>query len=208
METNVISDETEKKEDDVIPEKAEVIPGQAVESLNIGTQVRAETIPTTEAIKIENGKNKMKIKCVKCGLEEELNNEDVKLLAHIVRRYNTKPSPVDYIGVLSIIKGKCKDDGKHVIVFHEDFDKAVAGMIHEYNNAIAANVARKETLEKTAHLIIETDNQIKSLESMLQELEKKKEYILSEMSTGGILINNIKLKFEKLTGTPDTEMWS
>jgi len=150
----------------------------------------------------------MKIKCVKCKREDELGEEDVKLLAHIVKRYNLRPKPGDYTAVLSIIKGDCADNKKHIFIFDEIFDAEVAGVIKESKEAIMANVLRKENLEKIDNTIIETTNQIKSLESALKELEKKKEYTISEISTGGMLIENIKLKFEKITGTPDMEMWS
>ena len=162
----------------------------------------------TEPVMLENGKNKMKIKCAKCKLEDILTEDDVKLLAHIVKRYNHNPNPNDYTAVLSIIKGNCTDGKKHIFIFDESFDKAVADTLKDYKDAIRTNVARKETLEKICILIIDTTNQIKSLESELKDLDKKKEYIMSEMGTGGILIDNIKLKFEKLTGTSDIEMWS
>lgn len=150
----------------------------------------------------------MKIKCVKCQLQDSLGEEDIKLLAHIVRRYNPKPRPGDYTAVLSIIKGNCTDSNKHLFIFDELFDKDVADVIKEYKDAINANVVRKVSLEKVANQIIETTHQIKSLQSTLGELNKKKEYMLSEMSTGGILIDNIQLKFERLTGTTDVDMWS
>ena len=175
------------------------------EQVNIENgQVKIETWP----VKIENEKNKMKIRCVKCKLEDTLTEEDIKLLAYVVKRYNHKPSPNDYTAVLSIIKGSCTDDKKHIFIFDESFDKAIADVLKEYKDAIVANVTRKETLEKVCILMAETTNQIKSLESELKTLEKKKGYTISEMGTGGILIDNIKLKFEKLTGTSDMEMWS
>jgi hypothetical protein len=145
---------------------------------------------------------------VKCEVVEELKEDDVKLLAHIIHRYNQKPSPIDYISVLSIIKGFCADNDKHTFVFHEDYDKVVADTIKEYQDAITKNVERKADLEKIENMIVETNNQIKSLQSTLGDLDKKKEYNLSEMNSGGILIDSIKLKFLKLTGTEDMNMWS
>lgn len=151
----------------------------------------------------------MKIKCVVCKKEDELMEEDTKLLAHVIKKYNDKPRPTDYTEVLSIIKGNnCVENKRCIWIFHEDFDNAVAGTLKDHKDAIAANVARKETLEKVYVSITETTNQIKSLESALKDLEKKKEYILSEMNTGGMLIENIKLEFMKLTGTDDTTIWS
>ena len=74
----------------------------------------------------------MKIKCAKCDFEDELTEDDVKLLGHIVRRFNNSPNPIDYISVLSIIKGKCQDGEKHAIMFHESFDQEIADIIAEY----------------------------------------------------------------------------
>lgn len=149
----------------------------------------------------------LKVKCVKCQVVDELKEDDIKLLAHIVKRYNPNPRPIDYTGVLSVIKGICTDGEKHIFVFDEDFDKDISGIIQEYNHALNANVIRKEDLEKVSLSIFDITDQIKSLESNLQELEKKKEYIIAEMRSGGILIDSIKLKFLKLTGTDDMSMW-
>lgn len=161
-----------------------------------------------KTIKTENTNHKMKIKCVKCKLTDSLTEEDIKLLSHVVKRYNQKPSPTDYTAVLSIIKGNCTDNNKHLFIFDESFDKDIADTIKEYRDAIVANTTRKGNLEKIISQINETTNQIKALQSTLGELDKKKEYTVSEISTGGILIDNIKLKFEKLTGTTDIDMWS
>lgn len=176
--------------------------------------VKIETGPVTDHIKleadpvkIENGQNRMKIRCAKCKIEDILTEEDVKLLAHIVKRYNPKPNANDYTAILSIIKGNCTDNKKHLFIFDQSFDKAVACTLKEYKDAMTANVTRKETLEKICILINETANQIKSLESNLKDLEKKKEYTLSEMNAGGILADSIKLKFTKLTGTEDISIW-
>lgn len=150
----------------------------------------------------------MKIKCVKCQTEETLNEEDVKLLGHIVKRYNSKPNPNDYTAVLSVIKGECTDGKKHLFVYHESFDDEVSNLIQEYNGAIASNVARKQDLEKIVNQIFEINNQIKVLESTLKDCEKKKEFILAELSAGGILIDNIRLQFEKMTGSDNISLWS
>lgn len=143
----------------------------------------------------------MKVKCEKCKLEEEISEDDIKLLAHVVKKYNPKSKPEDYMAVLSIIKGNCEDGDKHKFIFDASFDQEVAEVIKEYEDAIAKNVERKIALEKICNHIIETNN-------ILKELEKKKEYALAEMNAGGILVENVKLKFLKLTGTEDMAMWS
>lgn len=135
----------------------------------------------------------MKVRCAKCKLEDDISEDDVKLLAHVVKKYNPKPSPIDYLGVLSIIKGNCEDGYKHTFIFNESFDQEVAEVIKEYNDAIVQNVERKVALEK--------------IENTLKDLEKKKEYAVAEMNAGGILIENMKLRFLKLTGTEDMEIW-
>lgn len=150
----------------------------------------------------------MKIKCVKCKKEEDIGEEDVKLLAHVVKKYNLKPRPGDFTAVLSIIKGNCSDDKKHSFIFHEDFDKEIADIIQEYKNAVTANIVRKENIEKTENFISDINKQIKSLQSNMIELEKKKAHITSEMNAGDILIDNIKMKFEKLTGDENVDIWT
>jgi hypothetical protein len=148
-----------------------------------------------------NGKGKMKVKCAKCGILEEMKEDDVKLLAHVVRRCNSKPSPVDYLSVWSIIRGLCKDNDKHVFMFDESFDKEIADTIQEYNTAKENNNERKSTLDKVRNQIEETSN-------ILKELEKEKAYAIAEVNAGEMLIGNIKLKFLKLTGSEDMSIWS
>lgn len=142
----------------------------------------------------------MKVKCEKCQLEDEINEDDVKLLAHVVKKYNPKPRPRDYMAVLSIIKGNCSNGDKHMFIFNGSFDQDVADTIKEYEDVIKQNVERKVALDKIHIKIEEASN-------VLKELEKKKEYLLAEMSAGGILADNIKLKFLKLTGTEDMSIW-
>lgn len=142
----------------------------------------------------------MKVKCAKCNLEDDVNEDDVKLLAHVVKKYDPKPRPGDYMAVLSIIKGNCTDGEKHVFIFNGSFDQDVATAIKEYEDAIKQNVEKKVVLNKICLQIEETSN-------VLKELEKKKEYMLAEMAAGGILIENVKLKFFKLTGMEDMEIW-
>ena len=142
----------------------------------------------------------MKVKCTKCQLEDDVNEDDVKLLAHVVKKYNPKPKPGDYMAVLSIIKGNCSDGEKHLFVFNGTFGQDVAITIKEYKDAIKQNVEIKIALDKVCTQIEETSN-------VLKELEKKKEYMLAEMAAGGILIENVELKFFKLTGTEDMEIW-
>lgn len=142
----------------------------------------------------------MRVKCTKCNLEDDINEDDVKLLAHVVKKYNPKPMPGDYMAVLSIIKGNCTDGEKHLFIFNGSFCQDIAATIKEYEDAIKQNVERKVTLDKVCIQIEETSNTLK-------EFEKKKEYILAEMAAGGILIENVKLKFFKLTGTEDMSIW-
>ena len=142
----------------------------------------------------------MKVQCEKCELEDEINEEDVKLLAHVVKKYNPKPKPGDYMAILSIIKGNCVDGEKHLFIFNGSFCEDVAETIKEYQGAITKNVETKIAFDKVCFHIEDTSN-------VMKELEKKKEYMMAEMSAGGILIDNIKLKFFKLTGTEDMEMW-
>ena len=142
----------------------------------------------------------MKVKCTKCGLEDDVNEDDVKLLAYVIKKYNSKPKPEDYMAILSIIKGNCTDGEKHLFMYNGSFCEDVADTIKEYQDAITKNVERKIALDKICLQIEETSNVVKGF-------EKKKEYILAEMTADGILLDNIKLRFLKLTGTEDMEIW-
>lgn len=139
---------------------------------------------------------------------EKLDDEDVRLLSHIVHRYHDKVSPIDFLGVLCVIKGFCSNDKKHTFIFEESFEKEVSDTIGEYEQALAKNAERRDTIVKLAKLIHDTANQIKSLESSLKDLEKKKEFTNAEIGTGEMLVENVKLKFAKLTGSEDMNMWS
>ena len=141
----------------------------------------------------------MKVRCTKCKLEDDISEEDIKLLAHVVKKYN-KPKPGDYMAILSIIKGNCTDGDKHLFVYNGSFNEDVTNTIKEYLDAVAKDVEIKIALDKVCSHIEEVNNSLK-------EFEKKKEYMMAEMSAGGILIDNIKLKFFKLTGTEDMEIW-
>ena len=141
----------------------------------------------------------MKVKCTKCELDDDVSEDDVKLLAHVVKKYN-KPKPGDYMAILSIIKGNCTDGDKHLFVYNGSFNEDVTNTIKEYLDAVAKDVEIKIALDKVCSHIEEVNNSLK-------EFEKKKEYMMAEMSAGGILIDNIKLKFFKLTGTEDMEIW-
>lgn len=165
-------------------------------------QIVANDLPLEERKVPENHHDggKMRVKCVKCGIIDDLKEDDIKLLAHVVKRYNQKANPVDYVAVLSVIKGLCTDNDKHLFIFDESFEKSVADTIKECHDAIAKNAERKVALDKVYIQIEEISNELK-------ELEKNKEYMLAEMSAGGILIDNVKLKFLKLTGTEDMEIW-
>ena len=142
----------------------------------------------------------MKIKCTKCNIEEDISEDDVKLLAHVVKKYKPKPNPTDYLGLLSVMKDNCKDNGKHIFIFDEYFDQEVVNTIKEYNDAIAKNIEIKVALEKIANQTVDVNNALK-------DLEKKKEYVVAELNAGGILIDNIRLKFMKITGTEDMSIW-
>lgn len=157
----------------------------------------------------------MRIKCIKCEVEEELEEEDTKLLGHIVKRYNPNPKPNDYLLVLNVIKGDCTDNNKHIYIFHEAFDKTIASLIKEHNDLCVTNAARDKTILDidSSMSTIKTNIEdlkykIASLESQLKECIRKKEGTTTEIKGMEVLINETRLRFEKLTGTQDMKMWS
>lgn len=157
----------------------------------------------------------MRIKCIKCETIEELDEEDTKLLGHVVRRYNPEPKPNDYIMVLNVIKGNCTDGNKHIYVFDSTFDKAIANLIKEYNDLCATNTTRDKTISgidssmNTIKTHIEDfKSKITALESQLKDCIRKKEGTITEIKGAEVLINETKLSFEKLTGSQDMKIWS
>ncbi len=118
----------------------------------------------------------MNIKCIKCETEEILTEEDTKLLGHIVRRYNPKPKPNDYIMVLNIIKGDCTDGKKHIYIFDESFDRTIAGLIKEHTELHVTNDARhKAVLEQMLDYAKTRKKEVPKREGWLEELKKIKE---------------------------------
>lgn len=157
----------------------------------------------------------MIVKCIKCETEEELGEEDTKLLGHVVRRYNSNPKPDDYLLVLNIIKGDCTDKNKHIYIFHEAFDKTIANLIKEHNDLCATNATRDKTISDidSSMNVIKVNiedfkSKITALESQLKECIRKKEGTTTEIKGAEVLINETNLKFERLTGTLDMKMWS
>jgi len=157
----------------------------------------------------------MIIKCIKCETEEELGEEDTKLLGHIVKRYNPDPKPNDYLLVLNVIKGNCTDNNKHIYIFHETFDKTITNLIKEHNDLCATNATRDKTvldIDKSMSTIkanIEDHkSKISTLESQLKDCIRKKEGTTTEIRGTEVLVNEAKLRFEKLTGVLDMKMWS
>lgn len=157
----------------------------------------------------------MNIKCIKCETEEILTEEDTKLLGHIVRRYNPKPKPNDYIMVLNIIKGDCTDGKKHIYIFDESFDRIIAGLIKEHTELHVTNDARHKAVLELDNLmstikanIEDLKSKINASETQLKECIRKKEGIIAETKGTEMLIGDVELKFEKLTGNPDMKIWS
>lgn len=157
---------------------------------------------------MEEGKF-MKVKCVKCKMEDELNEEDVKLVAHVVRKFNANPSPNDYTAVLSIIKGSnCVDNKKHIFIFEETFDRAVSDLIKNKKSAEIAKLSRKDALSKIESDISETNDKIRQLRSHLEDLQKEKNDTIVDIEKTDLLIEDAMNNFEKLTGATDIDIWS
>lgn len=156
----------------------------------------------------------MQVKCIKCETEEVLEEEDTKLLSHIVRRYNHEPKPNDYIMVLNVIKGNCTDGNKHIYIFDSTFDKTIANLIKEHSDLCATNATREKTISDidSSMNTIKTNiedfkSKIITLESQLKDCIRRKEGVTIEIRGTEVLINETNLRFEKLTGAQDMSMW-
>jgi hypothetical protein len=56
-------------------------------------------------------------------------------------------------------------------------------------------------------ILEKVETQIKEAKEILKNLEKKREYAVAELDAEKILVDDIKLKFVKMTGTEDISMW-
>lgn len=70
----------------------------------------------------------MKIRCVICRIEEELSKEDLELATKVVLT-NPQPKAVNYIKVLALMHGICKNGKDHIYIFHEDFNVQIADIM-------------------------------------------------------------------------------
>jgi predicted nucleic acid-binding Zn-ribbon protein len=143
----------------------------------------------------------MIIKCAKCKLVEELSQDEIERLVNTAKVYNDDVSPNDYIAILSIIKGKCKDGKKHLYIYDEIFSKTVADLVEEHNKLCENNATR----EKEVSEILQ---KIETLQGEIENLRNKKDDDIKEIGNINTAIDNLIVTFEKETGTRNVKMWS
>lgn len=144
----------------------------------------------------------MKVKCIKCETVEDLSKEDIEFLISILRKYNSGDIvPSDYISLLSVVKGRCTDDKKHIFIYDEEFTKNVADLIDLYNNLCADNAAREKELSEILQ-------KIENYKKEIGELSKSRYDKIAEVDDINAKINKVLKTFEETTGTNDVKMWS
>jgi predicted nucleic acid-binding Zn-ribbon protein len=143
----------------------------------------------------------MIVKCARCKLIEELSQDEIERLVNTAKVYNDDVSPNDYIAILSIIKGKCKDGKKHLYIYDETFSKIVADLVGEHNKLCENNASK----EKEVSEILQ---KIEALQGEIETLRNKKDDDIKEIGDINTAIDNLILTFEKETGTRNVKMWS
>ncbi len=143
----------------------------------------------------------MIVKCIRCESVEELSQEEIERLVNIAKTYGDDISPNDFIGILSIIKGKCKDGKKHLYIYEDTFSKHVAKLIDEYKQLCENNASKEKELSDTLQRIEDLKNEIKNLGD-------KRDDTIKEIEDINRITNIVKVTFEKVTGTQDMAMWS
>ena len=143
----------------------------------------------------------MIVKCIKCESVEELSQEEIERLVNIAKTYGDDISPNDFIGILSIIKGKCNDGKKHLYIYEDKFSKHVAKLIEEHRELCENNASKEKELSETLQRIEDLKNEIKNLGD-------KRDDTIKEIEDINRVTNIVKITFEKVTGTQDMTMWS
>jgi predicted nuclease with TOPRIM domain len=143
----------------------------------------------------------MIVKCIRCESVEELSPEEIERLINIAKTYGEDVGPNDFIGILSIIKGKCTDGKKHLYIYEETFSKHVADIIAEHDKLCENNSAKEKELSDTLQRIEDLKNEIKNL-------GEKRDDTIKEIEDINRITNIVKITFEKVTGTQDMKIWS
>lgn len=143
----------------------------------------------------------MQVECVKCKKVEELSEDDLNFLLNAAKRYTDEISPNDFTAILSVTKGKCSDNKKHIFIFHEDFSKKIAGLIEEYDKLSSNNIVKEKELSDILKKIEDLKNEIKNL-------EEKRDVDTKDIDDLNKAIADLMVIFEKETGTRDVKMWS
>ena len=142
----------------------------------------------------------MRLKCVKCNVEKEINKEDIDKIKSIVEDGKISRS-VDYLEIFNVTRGKCTEQKKHTFIFEESFFNNVQDLIKKRGDILSKRDNDEKELSKANDEIIE-------LEDKLKNVKEKKESLIDSVKKEEIDVENILQEFEQITGGREIEIWS
>jgi len=140
----------------------------------------------------------MKIKCTVCGTEETLDNESLKELSCLVKKY--KMSADSYTYLLNKMRGKCLDSEEHSFIFDDEFMKQIQDIVNK-------DKLNREEIEKTRKEIDSLSKEYEEFKKKIKEIEMKipiaKDTLQSLYENG----SEIEQDMKKMTGNTNIEIW-
>lgn len=141
----------------------------------------------------------MRIKCLKCKTDEELSKENLEEIVGLVEKHGLEA--IDYIRLLTVIRGKCTDGKSHTYTFHESFTD-------EVNNVVKRNKDNESERQNLKKSVDEADKNIIELTNKLEETRKNRENMLEQLVSKNDVEMELLDEIQKLTGTRKINMWS
>lgn len=134
----------------------------------------------------------MKIHCAKCGIDEELKQEEVKEASNFILNNNLEA--IDYLSYFSLKRGKkCDNKKSHIFLFDSKWQEDIIKLTRDIKDN-----EQKYTLNEK--LIEEMQGKVKQLE---HQIETK----VTENSDINLKKNNIINQILETTGNDRLELW-
>lgn len=159
----------------------------------------------------------MEIRCIRCEKKFVVSEEQLEQIKTIQLE---EMKPVDLLDFFPLIAGRCTrkgfEDKKHAFVYTEEFNSTVRGVLTECDNS-------KKELKDAEAVMVGVDLQIKKLAAEKEMITKRLEEIrdleyvnnqeydnlyLVDIPNKKKKIEELTDKFEKMTGTRNTELWT
>lgn len=142
----------------------------------------------------------MKLRCVKCAIEKEINREDIDKIKSLAEDGQISRA-VDYLEIFNVTRGKCTGQKKHTFVFEESFSNNVQDLIKKRGDVISKRGNYEGELSKTSDEIIDLENKLKNV-------KEKKENLIEDIKNAEINVESILQEFEKITGDKNVDIWT